>query len=245
MRSVQDDEYRDSPKASNQGKRKAMMTSIKPFFTATIISAAVFFSAGALAAGEMNVKITPDIASVEVMRNGKTIIIMRNQDENHTVSQDFAKTSRKCPPFCVQPYSLAPGVETIGEIEMLDYLSRMSKGDGSILVIDSRTPDWVKKGTIPGSVNIPWTSLNPGQGADPMSIAEILENKFGAVQQEGLWDFSKVKTLVLFCNGMWCGQSPNNIQTLLRFGYPAEKIKWYRGGMQDWEILGLTTAAGE
>jgi hypothetical protein len=28
---------------------------------------------------------------------------------------------------------------------------------------------------------------------------------------------------------------------LLGFGYPAHKIKWYRGGMQNWEILGLTT----
>ncbi|MED5532474.1 MAG: rhodanese-like domain-containing protein, partial [Pseudomonadota bacterium] len=47
---------------------------------------------------------------------------------------------------------------------------------------------------------------------------------------------------VMFCNGMWCGQSPNNIKNLLKFGYPAHKIKWYRGGMQDWEILGLSTA---
>jgi len=39
---------------------------------------------------------------------------------------------------------------------------------------------------------------------------------------------------------MWCGQSPSSIKTLLRFGYPAKKLKWYRGGMQDWEILGLT-----
>jgi hypothetical protein len=46
---------------------------------------------------------------------------------------------------------------------------------------------------------------------------------------------------VMFCNGMWCGQSPNNIRNLLGFGYPAHKIKWYRGGMQTWEILGLTT----
>jgi rhodanese-related sulfurtransferase len=222
-----------------------MMTSIKALFAATGFSTAVLLSAGALAAEKMTVRITPDIASVDVMHNGRKITIQRNQDENHTVNPDFAKTSRKCPPFCVQPYSLAPGVETIGEVEVLDYLSRIGKGDASILVIDSRTPDWVKKGTIPGSVNIPWTSLNPAQGADPMSVAEILENKFGAVHQEDLWDFSKVKTLVLFCNGMWCGQSPNNIETLLRFGYPAGKIKWYRGGMQDWEILGLTTVAGE
>jgi rhodanese-related sulfurtransferase len=221
------------------------MRSINPFFRASLIATTLAIPAAALAAGEMAVRITPDIASVEVIHNGKKITIARNQDENHLISPDFARTSRKCPPFCVQPHTLAPGVETIGELEVLDYLARMSKGDTSILVIDSRTPDWVKKGTIPGSVNIPWTSLNPGQGADPMGIAEILESKFGAVQQEGLWDFSKARTLVLFCNGMWCGQSPNNIQTLLRFGYPAAKIKWYRGGMQDWEILGLTTVAGD
>jgi rhodanese-related sulfurtransferase len=221
------------------------MISMKSLLATSAFTAALLNSLATPAAGEMTVRITPDIAAVEVMHNGKKIIIQRNQDENHTVSQDFAKTSRKCPPFCVQPYTLAPGVETVGEIEVLDYLARMAKGDGSLLVIDSRTPDWVKRGTIPGSVNIPWTSLNPSQGADPMSIAEMLENRFGAVQQEGLWDFSKVKTLVLFCNGMWCGQSPNNIMTLLRFGYPPSKIKWYRGGMQDWEILGLTTVAGE
>jgi rhodanese-related sulfurtransferase len=170
---------------------------------------------------------------------------MRNQDQKNTVSEAFAKTSRKCPPFCIQPATLAPGVETIGEIEVLDYLAKMTAGDNTILVIDSRTPDWVKKGTIPGAVNIPWTSLNPAQGADPMSIAEILEDQFNAKQLEGLWDYSNAKTLVMFCNGMWCGQSPNNILNLLKFGYPADKIKWYRGGMQDWEILGLTTVPGE
>jgi rhodanese-related sulfurtransferase len=46
---------------------------------------------------------------------------------------------------------------------------------------------------------------------------------------------------VFYCNGAWCGQSPTNIKTLLMLGYPANKIKWYRGGMQDWRMLGLTT----
>jgi hypothetical protein len=32
---------------------------------------------------------------------------------------------------------------------------------------------------------------------------------------------------------------------LLKFGYPPHKLKWYRGGMQDWEILGLTTVPGK
>ena len=189
-----------------------------------------------------DVNITPTLESITVMHSGAETTIMRNQNQKNTVNPAFAKTSRKCPPFCIQPSSLAPGVETIAEIEVIDYLKRMNDGDNSILVVDSRTPDWVAKGTIPGAVNLPWTSLNPAKGADPISIGEILEEQFNAKNLEGLWDYSKAKTLVMFCNGMWCGQSPNNIKNLLKFGYPAHKIKWYRGGMQDWEILGLSTA---
>ena len=157
------------------------------------------------------------------------------------MNKAFAKTSRNCPPFCVNPMVLAPGVETYGEVEVLDALKKMSDGDKSIMVIDSRTPDWIKRGTIPGSVNLPWTKLNPAKGATPIDIAEIMEDQFGVTESEGLFNFSKAKTLVMFCNGMWCGQSPNNIRNLLKFGYPAHKIKWYRGGMQNWENLGFTT----
>ncbi len=196
-------------------------------------------------ADEMAVKITPDIGEVTVMHDGKKIAIKRNQDQKNTVNPSFAKTSRKCPPFCIQPIQLAPGVETLGEVEVLAYLKKMSDGDNTILVVDSRTPDWVKRGTIPGSVNIPWTRLNISK-SDPLTISEILENEFNGKPLEGmLWDFSNARTLVMFCNGMWCGQSPNNIKSLLKIGYPSHKIKWYRGGMQDWEILGLTTVKGK
>ena len=205
-----------------------------------ILSASLAFTGSALAA-DVAVKITPDLAGVDVMHNGKKVTIMRDQNQKATVNPDFAKTSRKCPPFCINPMQLAPGVETVGEVEVLDYLDKMTKGDKSILVVDSRTPDWVAKGTIPGSVNIPWTKLAPQKGASPIDIAEILTTKFGVKEQEGLFDYRDAKTLVLFCNGMWCGQSPNNIRTLLRFGYPADKIKWYRGGMQKWSNLRLTT----
>lgn len=188
----------------------------------------------------LDVKISNEIDFVDVNHNGKIVRIQRNQSSDHIINPDYAKTSRKCPPFCIQPGKLAEGVETIGELEILDFLVRMTNGDSSILVIDSRTEGWVKKGTIPGSTNIPWTLLKQEAGADPFQIADILENRFGAISIEGLWDFSNAKTLVLFCNGQWCGQSPSNIKTLLRFGYPAHKLKWYRGGMQNWESLGLT-----
>jgi rhodanese-related sulfurtransferase len=189
------------------------------------------------------VGITPSLTSVEVTHNGKRVKIERNQNNKNTVKADYALTSRPCPPFCIRPIVLAPGVETIGELEMLDYLAAKEKPGSELLVVDSRTPDWVAKGTIPGSINIPWTKLKEDT-SDPLTIAGILSDQFGASFKDDLWDFSKAKTLVMFCNGMWCGQSPRNIMTLLKFGYPAHKIKWYRGGMQDWEILGLTTVKG-
>lgn len=203
------------------------------------LGAALLLSVDAIAADKVG--ITRSMKAFEGNINGQAIVIKRNQDTTNKVNPAFAKTSRPCPPFCIQPMHLAPGVETIGELEVINYLKKMSEGDDSVMLIDSRTPDWVSRGTIPGARNIPWTKINPAKGADPISIGDILTGEFGAKEIEGLWDFSNAKTLVLFCNGNWCGQSPNNIKNLLRFGYPAHKLKWYRGGMQNWENLGLST----
>ncbi len=205
----------------------------------------IFMAGAALVsfADSKPVGITSEIMSIPVMIDGATVEFKRNQDNDNTVNPAFAKTSRPCPPFCIQPSNLAFGVETIGEVELMDYAKQMNEGDDSIIVIDSRTPDWVARGTIPTAMNIPWTSLNPAKGATPLEIAEILETHFNVTESEGLFDFSQCRTAVMFCNGMWCGQSPNNIKNLLRLGYPSNKIKWYRGGMQDWEILGLTTVS--
>ena len=216
------------------------MRTTKTLFAAAIATVLV----APVGAEDVAVQITAGVGSVDVMHGGETVTIMRNQDQKNTVNPAFAKTSRKCPPFCIQPSKLAPGVETIGEAEIIRYAKSMSDGDDTIVLVDSRTPDWVGRGTIPSAMNVPWTKLNPAKGADPISIAEIMEGVFNVKSNEELMDFSDSKTAVMFCNGMWCGQSPNNIQNLLKFGYPAHKIKWYRGGMQDWEILGLTTVPG-
>ena len=126
------------------------------------------------------------------------------------------------------------------------------------MVIGFRTPDWVDTGTIPGATNIPWTDLATSHGATSQGITRVLTERFGARLGEGMdlfdvdaalaegsveevIDYGPAKTLVLFCNGMWCGQSPANIRTLLKYGYPPEKLKWYRGGMQNWSNLGFTT----
>ena len=188
----------------------------------------------------LEVNITADLASLEVVHGGQKITIMRNQNQRNTINPDFAQTSRKCPPFCIQPSELAPGVKTIAELEVLQLLKEIYDGDTSILVIDSRTLAWVEKGTIPGTVNIPWDTLDIGK-SEPVSVQAILENRLSVNWRDDFWDFSSVKTLVMFCNGPWCGQSSTTIKGLLKIGYPAHKILWYRGGMQNWESLGLTT----
>jgi rhodanese-related sulfurtransferase len=194
---------------------------------------------------ETKVKITPQLDAVEVKHGNRVVTISRDPNPSHTIDPAYAKTSRACPPFCIQPMQAAPGVETIGELEVLDYLKKITAGDNSILVVDSRTSDWLARGTIPGSVNIPWTKISRegGSGFD-VNIAETIDatmqEYFGAVKKDNAWNFDQAKTLVLYCNGMWCPQSSLNIQVLLKQGYPAAKIKWYRGGMQDWDSLGLT-----
>lgn len=189
---------------------------------------------------DVQVKITPELSGVDVMHDGKSLRIQRVQDQTNELHPAFQRTSRRCPPFCVQPMRMPEGVETIGELEMLDYLKRAAAGDESILVIDSRGPDWLERGTIPGSTNIHYKLLSQ-RSSDENDIAQLMIDRFDADRSETFWDFRFAKTLVLFCNGSWCGQSPTNIRALLRLGYPPSKLKWYRGGMQAWETAGLTT----
>jgi rhodanese-related sulfurtransferase len=197
--------------------------------------------------------ITESLEKVEVMHGGERITITRIEDKAAQIPDAYLKTGRHCPPFCIQPIQIAPGVETIGELEVLHHLDQAHPNDASligtppVLVVDSRTPEWMARGTIPGSVNIPWNKISVDEaggfpvGEDMAAFTNILINQFGANKVGDIWDFSNAKTLVLFCNGIWCGQSSANIRTLLRLGYPADKIKWYRGGMQDWVTAGLTT----
>ncbi|MES9974402.1 MAG: rhodanese-like domain-containing protein [Candidatus Thiodiazotropha sp.] len=188
-------------------------------------------------ADTLEVMITPEIGEFSVKHAGKELLIRRNQDTDALLEFDFARTSRPCPPFCAQPIEVTSGVNTIGEVELIAFM-KTALGEGSGLLIDARTTDWHERGTIPGSINVPFTHLNPDQGADEITLEESLI-LFGAKKRDKNWDFTEAKTLVLWCNGPWCGQSPTAILGLLSIGYPAEKLHYYRGGMQLWQVFGL------
>ena len=200
-----------------------------------------FLTTGWLApalAADKPVGITANLPYVDVNHQGTVVRVERNPDNFNMIDPDLALTSRPCPPFCIQPMELAPGLQTLGELEVLDYLAQANP---NVLLIDSREPEWLQRlGMIPGAINLSWTELHP-QHSSIESIADTIEDLFGAYRVGPVWNFSTAKTLVLYCNGPWCGQSPTAIRQLLGMGYPAHKIKWYRGGIQDWKLLGLTT----
>lgn len=203
------------------------------------------------------VNISKNLPYMDVEYNNNIIRIERIQDSNHTLTGGFSKTSRNCPPFCIQPITPVPGVKTVGELEVIDFIAKDLK-QGTGILIDARTPNWHQKGTIPGSINIPFTVFS--RDKDNIDLINAF-NKLGVkkkVAAEGEasfweklsfgkqknnnpnWDFSKAKDVLLWCNGMWCGQSPRAIKALVDHGYPEKKILYFRGGLQTWLILGLT-----
>ena len=178
-------------------------------------------------AEELDVKINSEMESVTVETVNGPVEIMRDQDPDATIDPTYAKTSRDCPPFCVQPMQVAPGVTTVGEVELLKFAETGGK------LIDGRTLEWHLNGTIPSAINMPYTEM-----------ASRLD-EIGCTGSAGNWDCTNAEEVLLFCNGPWCGQSPMAIKAMLREGYPAEKIMYYRGGMQAWHSLGLTVVEGE
>ena len=140
----------------------------------------------------------------------------------------------------IQPMIIAKGIKTIGEIEVFDFIqNKSSKNPDKYLLVDSRTSSWFENSTIPSAINIPYSDLK---------YDKLFEDEyFKALRLLGIkninnkLDFSEAKDIILFCNGSWCVQSPRAIKQLIKKGYPKNKIQWYRGGMQDWTAVGLTT----
>ena len=137
------------------------------------------------------------------------------------------------------PMHLDEDLETFGELEVLVFIREMQT-DGQLLLIDSRKKSWFDYRTIPGAINMPFHYFKERENYE-FHFEHALRYMGVTKDKEGEFDFSKAKTLLLFCNGPWCSQSPTMIFALLDIGYPAEKLKWYRGGMQDWLSAGMVS----
>ena len=228
----------------------------KPQFIGTVAMACIALFSTAVHA--LDVKLDSVRDSVETIHNGQVVKVMRIQDTNHKITGGFSNTSRKCPPFCIQPTHVAEGIETVSEIDIFNFMeNEVVSGKG--VLVDARVPSWHNKGTIPGSINIPFTVFEASPH-EPKLVDALYKlgvrrrgevnpfirtmEKFGLLDGDlktDDWDFSHAKQVILYCNGPWCGQSPRAIRALIKLGYPKDRIHYYRGGMQLWQILGLTT----
>jgi rhodanese-related sulfurtransferase len=113
----------------------------------------------------------------------------------------------------INPIELAPGVRTVGELEVISHLK------SGLPLIDTRLKHFYDASTIPGARNVPHSEIETRiNGLEPTLHT------------------------VFFCNGPQCGATPDAIRTLLKSAFPHESILYYRGGMHDWVTLGLPIA---
>ena len=115
----------------------------------------------------------------------------------------------------IQPMTLAPGVQTIGELELIEHVRAGRQ------LIDTRLAEFVAQGTIPGAVATAHTEI-----------------------EDHLEELDPERPVALFCNGPQCAATPDAVRRLLAAGRPPALILYYRGGMHDWMTLGLPVELG-
>lgn len=129
----------------------------------------------------------------------------------------------------LQPLSPAQGVTTVTEMDMLHAFN-----DTEAMIVDMRLESNFINETIPYAVNFPYVDI-----VDHM-------DGFGCKKiSKSLWDCKDAKKIYVFCNGPACTQSPIGIRAIIKHGFPAKKVFYYRGGMLVWSAIGLPLVEGD
>jgi rhodanese-related sulfurtransferase len=197
-----------------------------------------------------------------VVHQGRSIKVERDIDSSFrapaSIRGSLMTNSEVCPPFCLLPNKLDIPVETVGEAEIVDFmLSQIRDNKGSL--IDVRSKSQYKTGTIPGSLHYPITRFKQDEDGTKLEVifeelgAKRRDNvswidqqleQFGLVDTSLLtpkWDFTKAKDLIFWSNAATSTLSPDAIRIMYKAGYPAQKMRWYRGGIAAWHYWGFTT----
>lgn len=140
----------------------------------------------------------------------------------------------------IVPMQLDEEIITYGELEVLAFMKKMQTDD-SMLLIDACREEVYEYRTIPGAINMPFHHFKERISFEFEFEHHLRQLGVHINEKDDSLDFTKAKTIVIFCNGPWCSLSVAMITALLEIDYPPENIKWYRGGMQRWLEAGMTS----
>ncbi|MEJ6396759.1 rhodanese-like domain-containing protein [Yoonia sp. 208BN28-4] len=167
--------------------------------------------------------------------NGEQLVISQTPQINGDAVAALYRLPENCGAICVVPHTAAEGVETVSERDVLAFMTeQVASGDG--LLIDSRLPADRAVAFLPASINVPHSLITP----DNPLLNDILV-AMGTRSLSGSLNFTDALPIMVFDDGPTTTDAPAFIAAMLEAGYPAAKIKYYRGGMQVWTAMGLKT----
>ena len=105
------------------------------------------------------------------------------------------------------------------ETDPSDVYTDLQNGETGFVVIDARSPESYARGHVPGSINLPYRTIN-------------------AQTTTGL---SKDKVLVTYCAGVFCNASTKAAAKLSALGF---RVKEMLDGMEGWKREGYLVETG-
>jgi len=191
-----------------------------------------------LVGGSVFAQDTADEAKASFIFNGERVHIERDNPDVARFVAHFTSSGDHCGAPCIAPMLAADGVATLGETDVLQFLMT-EVADNRGLMVDARMPADRAGGFIPGTVSLPFATLD----AENEFKNDILR-ALGARELDGVFNFSDARELLVYDKGPSTDDAGRLIDNLLAQGYPKEKIRYYRGGMQVWSVLGFSIAEG-
>lgn len=232
---------------------------------ASICASSVMISTQTMADAQSGKVIAPlkeDMPYLFVVHQGRSIKVERDIDKSFmapaSIRGNLMTSSEVCPPFCLTPNNLDIPIKTIAESEIIDFmLSQIRDNKGTL--VDLRSKSQHKIATIPGSLHYPISRFKQDKNSSEIDaifqefgakrrtdvswINKQLEN-YGLVDTSLLtpqWDFTDAKELIFWSNAATSTLAPDAIKIMYEAGYPAQKMRWYRGGIAAWHYWGFTT----
>lgn len=172
------------------------------------------------------VRFDPKTIKVTDAGDAKTAEALRDIRKGHEariafVEKDGVKTATAI--WFKGPIKIAPE-----KLVMYDEVAALvAKGPeaGNYVLVDSRPLPRVQEGTIPTSINMPFTT----KGFDALAAQKLPADK--------------AKPIIFFCQGITCMLSPNSLRRAEAMGYT--NVRVYREGWPEWTQKNVGVLAGE